>query len=868
MKNAPQKTYLKDYTPPIYHVVRVDLDICVFDEHTNVHSRLVITKEHEGDLVLFGRQLQLLTLKLNDEILTDDHYHLDEECLIIDSKLIDSKVALGEPIVLDSTVCIYPQHNTSLEGLYVAGSGDDTMYVTQCEAQGFRKITFYPDRPDVLSVFTTRLEAPKRFKTLLANGNLIETGEVNDERHYAIWHDPTKKPSYLFACVIANLAVLTDQYTTSEGRDVLLEIYAATQDIDKCHVAMQALKDAMKWDEDNYGRAYDLDRYMIVATGQFNMGAMENKGLNIFNTSCVLSSPETTSDEGNFQVKAVIAHEYFHNWTGNRITCRDWFQLCLKEGLTVYRDQSFSADFRSPAVQRIDDVGVLRAAQFSEDAGALAHPARPDSFVTINNFYTATVYEKGAEIVRMMANWLGREKYRAGMDEYFRRHDGQAVTVEDFVSALASQDDKIHDFLQWYKQPATPVLSGHYDYDDNKLTIHLAQTIRHVEGYNPPKALPIVVDMAVFDYQTGTLLTSQRLLLEDWQQDFVVPVDLAGKKPLLSLLRGFSSPVIVDFDYRDDELLQLVRYETDGFNRWQAVQLLIGRYLTHKMDDADKITQSLLHATDELIATDPMLAARLFDIPSEKELAAAIDDNYDPMAVKARRDGLKKAIATGLSAKLEGWYAMLGFKPYQDTPQAVGERALRNVLLDLLANVDKDKAAHLAAVQYDKASCMSERFGALAVLSKYQLQNAADYLAHFYQTFAHEALVVDKWFMVQAMSDRADIGVISELMAHEQFDWHTPNRVRSVMSAVAARPVVLWSEQGLKLYLSALAKLDGLNPQLAARLLGVLSRWYSLKSDLKSMAGEQLRTFAQNAQSKDVQEVCQQLLDNANDPTH
>lgn len=858
MSTAPKKTYLKDYMPPCYRVDSVDLDIGIFNDKTVVDSRLVMTKEHEGALVLFGRQLQLVRIELNGAVLQDGQYTLDDESLII-----HTPVAVGETVFINSTVHIKPKDNTSLEGLYWVGDGDDGMYVTQCEAEGFRKITFYPDRPDVLSVFTTRLEAPKTYPTLLANGNLIETGEVGDNRHYAIWHDPTKKPSYLFAAVIADLAILSDRYTTSEGRDVLLEIYAAKHDIDKCHVAMQALKDAMKWDEDNYGRAYDLDRYMIVATSKFNMGAMENKGLNIFNTSCVLSSPETTTDNANFRVKAVIAHEYFHNWTGNRITCRDWFQLCLKEGLTVYRDQSFSADFRSPAVQRIDDVGVLRAAQFSEDAGALAHPVRPESFITINNFYTATVYEKGAEIVRMMANWLGNDKYRAGMDEYFCRHDGQAVTVEDFVAALASQDDKINDFLQWYKQPATPVLSGHYTYDDNGLNIQLIQRIRHVEGYEPPKALPIVVDMAVFDYDTGELLSNQTLLLSDWQQSFELALDLQGKTPLLSLLRGFSSPVVIDFAYRDDELARLAYFEQDGFNRWQAIQLLIGRYLSHKMDNAALIVEALQKAVDELIESDPMLAARLFDIPSEKELAVSIDNQYNPHAIKERRDALKQAIATGLSDKLDGWYAKLDFEPYQDTPKAVGVRALRNVMLDLWAQVDKTKTAKLAAVQYERASCMSERFGALMVLSYYQLDGKVDYLQRFYQAFAHEALVVDMWFMVQVMSEAADVDAISALMASDEFDYQTPNRVRAVLSAVAARPVLLWSEQGLQLYLSALLKLDGLNPQLAARLLGVLARWYTLVPTLKEMAATKLGAFAQQIRSKDVQEVCQQLLDNA-----
>ena len=438
--HAPSKINLKDYKKPSFDVKTVDLDIKLFEDHAQVDSKLHMVRQTTGDLVLFGEDLELLSIAMNGEQLTDEDYQQEAGKLTIANAPAET--------TLDIQVRICPQTNTALEGFYMAGSGTDTMFVTQCEPEGFRKITFYPDRPDVLAIFTTRLEADKRYPTLLANGNLVESGDLIDEpdRHYAIWHDPTNKPSYLFACVVADLDVLTDSYTTSEGREVMLELYAKSADIDKCDVGMQALKDAMKWDEVNYGRAYDLDRYMIVAVSQFNMGAMENKGLNIFNTACVLSSPETTTDARSFSVKAIIAHEYFHNWTGNRITCRDWFQLCLKEGFTVYRDQSFSADQQSSAVQRIDDVATLRAHQFSEDAGPLAHPVRPESFVEINNFYTTTVYEKGAEIVRMIANTLGADDFRKGTDEYFRRYDGQAVTVEDFLSALSITDEKIEDF--------------------------------------------------------------------------------------------------------------------------------------------------------------------------------------------------------------------------------------------------------------------------------------------------------------------------------------------------------------------------------------------------------------------------------------
>lgn len=853
--SKPTKIYLKDYTPPVFSVDNIDLVIQIFDDKTIVTSSLTMTRQLAGDLVLFGRKLELKDIWVDNQALSVDDYTLDDEQLVIGCDVIGDK----NNVQIKTCVVIYPQNNTELEGLYASGKGDDLMYVTQCEAEGFRKITFFPDRPDVLTVYTVRLEADKKFATLLANGNLMEKGDIDDKRHYAIWHDPTFKPSYLFACVVGNLDVLEDSYTTSEGREVLLQLYAPAQDINKCHVGMKALKDSMRWDEENYGRAYDLDRYMIVATPQFNMGAMENKGLNIFNTSCVLSHPDTTTDSASFQVKAVIAHEYFHNWTGNRITCRDWFQLCLKEGLTVFRDQSFSADFRSPAVQRIDDVARLRAAQFTEDASPLAHPVRPDSFVEINNFYTPTVYEKGAEIVRMMANLLGAKKYRRAMDTYFERYDGQAVTIEDFIDALASQDSQINDFLQWYKQPATPVLSGTYDYDDNSVTLHLSQHIRHVEGYDKPKNLPIPVDVAIFDSQTGQLLSEQLLVLRDDKDSFVIECALDGKKPLVSVLRGFSAPVVLDFEYSDDELGALVNFETDGFNRWQALQMLINRYLFNQLDDASKIVLPLKTAVNELIGVDNELAARLFDIPSEKELAFGVNKNYNPADIASRRKQLKQAIADGLGDKLATWYDKLPMCAYEDTPTADGIRALRNVILMTMTLADKPLATTLAKAQYDKASCMSERLGALSAMVHGDLDCQDEYVQAFYETFSHEDLVIDNWFSLQAGCQKADVAKIQALLNHGDFDWTTPNRVRSVVLAVMGRPTLLWDDKdgGIELVVDVLLKLDKLNPQLAARMAGGLSRWYTL-SNADDIA--QKLAPLKNAKSKNLIEVVDKIL--------
>ena len=860
--HAPSKIHLKDYRPPSFDVETVDLDIKLFDDHAIVDSTLVMQRQTDGDLVLYGEALELMSIKLNDELLARNRYTQAEGTLTITDAPENTKLQLQ--------VRIHPHTNTALEGLYIAGSGDDTMFVSQCEPEGFRKITFYPDRPDVLARFTTRLEADKRFPTLLSNGNLLEAGEVSDapERHYAIWQDPTNKPSYLFACVIADLDVLTDSYTTSEGREVMLELYAKSEDIDKCAVGMQALKDSMQWDEVNYGRAYDLDRYMIVAVSQFNMGAMENKGLNIFNTACVLSSPETTTDSRSFSVKSIIAHEYFHNWTGNRITCRDWFQLCLKEGFTVYRDQSFSADQQSSAVQRIDDVATLRAHQFAEDAGPLAHPVRPESFVEINNFYTTTVYEKGAEIVRMIANTLGPDNFRKGTDEYFRRYDGQAVTVEDFLSALSITDSKIEDFIDWYRQPGTPVVSGHQDYDSATqiLTITLSQQTRHVAGFDAPKPLPIPVATALFDKESGAIVAERMLLLDQATQTFTF--ENVVSEPVVSLLRDFSAPVQLNYDYQDEDLAFLLKYENNGFNRWQVTQMLVNRILLQGQDaksSPEIYLQAVAQALPELAASDAMLAARLLDIPLAPELASAIHKDYDPELVKAQREGLYQQLAEALKDQWSELYKQLPMQAYEDSAAARGTRALRNVVLDMALTANVAGADEWAQQQYDNASCMTERFGALKVMVNHQLANADAYLADFYKRFQNNDLVIDLWFSVQASADTVTPDTIKSLLAHADFDWNTPNRVRSVISAFTSQPTVLWTQEGLDIYIAVIKKLDDANPVLASRLLQVLARWNTLAEPRRQMAHEQLLELQKQATSKHVIESLNSVLGSASE---
>ncbi len=855
--HEPSKINLADYKKPSFDVETVDLDIRLFEDHAQVDSTLKMVRQTAGDIVLFGEDLELLSITMNGEPLTAERYQQAAGKLTITDA--------PDEVMLEIQVRICPQTNTALEGFYMAGSGDDTMFVTQCEPEGFRKITFYPDRPDVLAIFTTRLEADKRYPTLLANGNLIEAGEVADapERHYAIWHDPTNKPSYLFACVVADLDVLTDSYTTSEGRGVLLEVYAKSADIDKCDVGMQALKDSMEWDEVNYGRAYDLDRYMIVAVSQFNMGAMENKGLNIFNTACVLSSPETTTDSRSFSVKAIIAHEYFHNWTGNRITCRDWFQLCLKEGFTVYRDQSFSADQQSSAVQRIDDVATLRAHQFAEDAGPLAHPVRPESFVEINNFYTTTVYEKGAEIVRMIANTLGPDNFRKGTDEYFRRYDGQAVTVEDFLSALSITDNKIEDFIDWYRQPGTPVVSGHQNYDNatQTLTITLSQQTRHVNGFDAPKPLPIPVATALFDKDSGAIIAERMLLLDQATQTFVF--EGVTSDPVVSLLRDFSAPVQLNYDYQDEDLAFLLKHENNGFNRWQVTQMLVNRILLQTQgakSSPEVYLTALAQTLPALAADDAMLAARLLDIPSAQELAAAIHKDYDPELIKAQREGLYQQVADAMRDQWAALYKQLPMQSYEDSAEARGKRALRNVVLDMALTANVEGAAEWAQQQYDNASCMTERFGALKVMVNHQVATADDYLADFYKRFQADDLVIDLWFSVQASADNISNDVIQSLLAHTDFDWNTPNRIRSVISAFTSQPTVLWTQQGLDIYMGVIKKLDESNPMIASRLLQVLARWNTLAEPRRQMAHDQLIDLQQQVSSKNVHESLTSVL--------
>ena len=857
---ADQTIYLKDYQKPSFVVDSIDLNIQVYDDHTLVSSKLEMQRQTAGDLVLLGRDLELQSIQLNGQPLNASDYILDTEQLVISNA--------PDQATIETVVKIHPESNTMLEGLYQASSD---LFVTQNEPEGFRKITFYPDRPDVLSVFTTRVEADKKYPVLLANGNLIETGEVDENRHYALWQDPTKKPSYLFACVIGDLAVMKDRYTTSEGRDVALEIYAEEKDIPKCKIAMEALKHSMRWDEEHYGLPYDLDNYMIVATSAFNTGAIENKGLNIFNTSCVLADEEYTTDAAIMRVQSVIAHEYFHNWTGNRITCRDWFQLCLKEGLTVFRDQSFSEDLQSAAVQRIDDVAVLKAHQFPEDSGPLSHPPRPDHFVEINNFYTATVYEKGAEINRMMATLLGKEKFRQGTDEYFRRHDGQAVTVEDWVAALtAGSGVDLSNFLTWYNQPGTPklVAKGEYDAGAQTYRISFKQSLKAHPKYPNLKAVPIPVALALFDAATGEQLSlSSDALFENGVKDGVylfdqdeATIEFSGitSKPVVSLLRNFSAPVDLHFDYSEQELAFLLQYETNGFNQWQATQTLLERIL---LDDqpSEIYIEAMLNTLPDLIQKDPLLASRLFDVPAEGYLGSRIDTDYNPAMIQEKRDALLHKLARAFGATAKEIYLSLDPELQSDFSQAMGVRALKNIMLMLIARQGDESAFELAEQQYQNTGNMSERLGALRVLVWNDAPQAKAFLDDFYNRFKDEALALDQWFMLQAAHPKATAETIKALTEHADYDLKVPNRIRAVSGGLNANPVNTWSF-GVQHYIELAKYLDQKNPIVGSRLLQVLSRWYTLIEPQRSEVKAQLEALKPQVKSKNVSETLNSMF--------
>ncbi|MGH8493573.1 MAG: aminopeptidase N [Moraxellaceae bacterium] len=877
ISEAAQKTiFLKDYRAPAFLVKSTRLDVDIHESHTLVDAELVLMRSEaareDEPLRLHGVDLELEIIEIDGLVVDAQRYRQEGEELII------SAVPTGQ-FSLHTRVRIHPEKNTALEGLYCSNE----MYCTQCEAEGFRKITFYPDRPDVMSLFVTTIRADKkRFPVLLANGNPVAAGDLADGRHFVSWEDPFPKPSYLFAMVAGNLALQGDEFVTMSGRRIDLRIYVEPRDIGKTNHAMESLKRSMRWDEEVFGREYDLDIFMIVAVSHFNMGAMENKGLNIFNTSCVLAHPSTTTDAGFQRVESVVAHEYFHNWSGNRVTCRDWFQLSLKEGFTVFRDQQFSADMLSASVQRIEDVNFLRAYQFAEDAGPLAHPVRPDSFVEINNFYTATVYEKGSEIVRMLHTVLGAEKFRLGTDLYFSRHDGQAVRVEDFVRALADASGvNLDAFMQWYRQPGTPTLHvcGEFKPTLQEYHLTLRQQLHKVEGYPEPSLLPVPVRLALLGedgseqplhlHEGQGAAAEIVLLLEQESATFVFRG--VSKKPVPSVLRDFSAPVRVEQQLSPEEKIFLLRHDGNGFNRWMIAQELLSaeclRLSTdslagrHLLPDAGLLA-ALEAVLPELAKADTALAAKILQVPALSQLMDAVC-RPDPEALHMARQGLRHA----LGRRLESWLISLCDAPsardYVYSSVAIAERSLRNTALGLL--VDMDGQYHeLAARQYRQARHMTDEAAALMVLVHAESPQSLTLLEDYAQRWQGEALVMDQWFAMQASApSSASIERVNELRRHDDFQRDNPNRVRALIGQFANNNPLAFhdrSGRGYALLMEEVALLDVSNPQIAARLLGAMSTWTRFDSARQGHAKSVLERLQERAASSDVQETLGRLL--------
>ena len=866
-ESAPRAIRLADYTPPAYLVDTVDLEFDLDEHATVVRSRLSLRRNPAAPaaqpLVLNGQGLTLLSLALNGRELGAGDYVLGPESLTISD--------VPERFVLDASTRIDPAANTALEGLYVS-SGN---FCTQCEAEGFRRITFYPDRPDVMARFTTTIRADrKRSPVLLSNGNLVGEGTLSDGRHYARWEDPFPKPAYLFALVAGQLVAVEDSFVTRSGRSVRLQIFVERGNEDKCGHAMASLKRAMQWDEERYGLEYDLDRFMIVAVGDFNMGAMENKGLNIFNTKYILARPDTATDTDYAGIESVVAHEYFHNWTGNRVTCRDWFQLSLKEGLTVFRDQEFSADMNDASVQRIEDVRALRAMQFPEDASPMAHPVRPDSYIEINNFYTKTVYEKGAEVVRMMQTLLGRDGFRKGMDLYFQRHDGQAVTCDDFVRAMEDANGAdLTQFRRWYSQAGTPVVKarGAYDAANKKYALTLEQSCPPTPGQ--PSKLPFHVPVAIglIDRKGKDLVPTRVLDLKEQTQNFIF--EGVSEHPLPSLMRGFSAPIRLDAGYSDDDLVRLMAEDSDGFARCEAGQILATGLMLRAVADVQAgrtpaVAPGFIAAFGRVLqdeVSDKSLITLMLTLPSESYLGEQMAE-IDVAAIHQVRDAFRRALATAHRTRLLDLYrATAANDPAALDPVAVGRRALRNLSLAYLVTLGDDEVLGLCTRQAREARSMTEVQGALQSLCETRSAARSDVLDAFYAKWKDEPLVVDKWFSVQAMAPREDVlDEVRGLTGHTAFSIRNPNKVRSLIGAYAAGNPIGFHRadgQGYDFLADKVLELNKLNPQVAARMLGTMTRWrrYDAVRRAKMRAALE-RIAAEPGLSKDVFEIASKSL--------
>ncbi len=908
--DTPPTIHRHSYAPPAYLVHQVEMGIDLDPLDTRVATRTVMVRNPDStqrDLVLHGHDLRLVAIRMNGRRLAKNQYQLDGDTL----RIADAPAR----VTLEIETALQPARNTSLMGLYVSNGN----FFTQCEAEGFRKITYFPDRPDVMAKYTVMLRADKaRYPVLLSNGNLIEQGDLDDGRHYALWEDPFKKPSYLFALVAGNLVCQEEAFQLKSGREVLLQVWVEHGNLDKTQHAMDSLKNSIRWDEERFNLELDLDRFMIVAVGDFNMGAMENKGLNIFNTKYVLANPRIATDIDYFNIESVVGHEYFHNWTGNRVTCRDWFQLSLKEGLTVFRDQEFSADMigtsSGRAVRRIDDVRVLRQTQFAEDAGPMAHPVRPDSYIEINNFYTVTVYEKGAEVVRMYQTLLGRDGFNRGMELYFRRHDGQAVTCDDFRAAMADASNRdLAQFERWYSQAGTPHVAATAEHDAERrtCTLTLTQTCKPTPGQ--PHKLPFHIPVAVglldadgrdlplhltADGVAATAPTTVILELTEAQQRYVF--HQVPDCPVPSLLRNFSAPVVLSYDYTDAELAFLMQHDSDAFNRWEAGQRLATRRLLVLVDQlllADSAAQTFdaeagaddagsvangpltgLPAAEQsaLVGAmrntlrdstlDPAFLDVALGLPSETMLSEEMAVIH-PDAIHRARLALRRTLAEQLHEDfLAAYRAHQTPGAYSADAQSAGKRALKNLALSYLAELDDAQAHELAQTQYDHAGNMTDRLAALTALVNSGAPGRAERLAHFYREFEHEALVIDKWFTLQATARNTDVAAVRALARHPAFTLKNPNRVRSlVLAFCSANPAQFHAADGsgYAFWTEQVVALDAINPQIAARLARVLDRWRKYAQPLREKMHAALQQVAASpALSGDVLEVITKSLAN------
>ena len=868
--DTPQPVRLVDYRPPAFLVDEVALDFRLEPSATRVRAELTLRRngDHSEPLRLDGVDLKLRRVAVDGRELAASEYVQNDEGLTVPGA--------PDAFILETEVEIDPAANTALEGLYMSGG----RFCTQCEAEGFRKITFFPDRPDVLARFTIRVEADKAaYPRLLANGNRVETGELEGGRHYAVWRDPFPKPAYLFALVAGELDVLPDTFTTTSGRQVALEIYVDPGQTARATYALDALKRAMRWDEAAFGREYDLDLFMIVAVRDFNFGAMENKGLNIFNSSLLLADPETATDSDYERIESVVAHEYFHNWTGNRITCRDWFQLCLKEGFTVFRDQEFSADQRDHAVQRIKDVRALRARQFPEDAGPLAHPVRPSSYVKIDNFYTATVYEKGAELIRMLKTLLGDETFRRGCDLYFERLDGTAATVEEFMACFAEASGRdLSGFMRWYEQAGTPRLAveSRYDAGARTLELRLKQSTAATPGQEEKVPAPLPVRVGLLDQEgrplrfTGPEGETDETVIVIEDAETTVRLDGVAAEPVVSALRGFSAPVTLSSSASQEHRYILLASDPDLFNRWEAGQslasdLILARAAGRPGETGERRWAEAVGRALADQSADHAFKALLLSPPSEADLALLMRP-IDPQAIHAARETLRATLGRTLAEPLSRLHDDLaGGGDFSAAAEAAGRRALRNTALHLLVIAERPGAVTRAEGHLVAATNMTDALGGLEALSRAGGEPYERALAAFYERWRHEPLVVDKWFALQARGPQEDVlGRVVGLTTHPAFEPKNPNRLRALVSTFAsANPARFHAPDGsgYRFLVDEILAVDAFNPKTAARLVEPLAGWRRLKPELAERAKAEVeRLVGSPTLSKNVQELAAKAL--------